>query len=309
MSNHTPATTLGIDIGGSAIKLAKLVGGGLAATHRGESYQSPTIDQLRQQLITTNAGLSSATSAQAANQPTDQATDQVAAIGVSVPGPVDPNGTVIQAGNLQAIEGLDVGQWVAQTLGLDVPVLVSTDALAGAVGAALIDPMPGRVLYLALGTGVGGALLDDGQPVTFTRGTPGHIGHIDVSGGNPDAPSTPAAGRGALEAYLGAPALRAAGLNLDDVAACANHPAMARVNQALARAIRILLALYRMDHVVLIGGLSGIFEPGLAQVRGLVNDALTTAAPSKWTLSTSDIGPFAAAVGAAKLAQGQLDSV
>jgi predicted NBD/HSP70 family sugar kinase len=131
-----------------------------------------------------------------------------------------------------------------------------------------------------------------------TRGTPGHFGHIDVSGGQIDAPSTAAAGRGALEAYIGAEALRRAGIDPDTPAGL-GHPAFATALAALVRGLRILLALYRPDHIVLLGGTGLKLLPLLPRLDAAVRDRLTPAAPAHFTLACGQAGYFAAALGAA----------
>ncbi|MFI4861129.1 MAG: ROK family protein [Phycisphaerales bacterium JB063] len=292
----TRTTALGIDIGAGSTKLALLAGeGGVLATAQSAAYTQPDLATLTHAIH------------EALYQPSNGfaiVADHIARVGLAVPGPVEPGQCKLpRCGNLSALEGVDPAQWVRGVVGQASPVRVMTDQHAAAFAAYTADPQPGRTLYLALGTGVGGAVLDEGQPLAFTRGTPGHLGHLDISGGNPDAPSTPAAGRGALEAYLGAPALRSRGLPLDDPARCANHPAMPEVIDAIARGIRIMFALYRMDHIVLLGGVAPVFTPVLDALAGRIRDGLTPVAPDDWTLSVGSVGLFAGAIGAARLAQ------
>lgn len=99
--------------------------------------------------------------------------------GLSLPGP-------IADGKLRRAPNLDPG-WVgrsmedfARMLGLDVPLFGQRDALLGGVGEA--GHGAGRGLgsfaYLTLGTGVGGALIVDGEPLTGAKGAAGEIGHL-----------------------------------------------------------------------------------------------------------------------------------
>jgi predicted NBD/HSP70 family sugar kinase len=224
---------------------------------------------------------------------------QEPSVGVCIAGPLGANGVLEAAANLPAVVGVPIATWVRSVLGLTAAPRVLTDALAAALGEYRVNPLRGRTLYLALGAGVGGMVLDDGRPLIVTRGTSGHFGHIDVSGGEADAPSTPTAGCGALEAYLGAAALRGAGVDLDTPAGL-GHPALARPLAALARGLRILLALYRPDHVVLLGGVGLKLSPLLPEIEAAVRDGLTTAAPAGFTLTSGRAGYFAAALGAAE---------
>ncbi|MEM9414761.1 MAG: ROK family protein [Planctomycetota bacterium] len=318
----TRTAWLGIDIGASSTKLALLhtdprpagglrtpdeqrqdmpkgpasVGRGLAKLGQSAIYDRPTLEAL-------GAAVRGAAEALLDREkPT-----AVCGVGLAVPGPVGEGGVVEQCGNLPALDAVEGGVWLhdalAGVIDADVPVHVTPDTNAAAVGAYTDDPKRGRTLFLSLGTGVGGAVLDDGEPLALTRGTPGHLGHIDISGGDPDAPATEAAGRGALEAYLGAKALRAAGLPLDDPDACAQHPAMPNAINALARGLRIMLALYRMDHIVLLGGVAPVFAPHLEDVRRRTREGLTHVAPQAWNLAVAATGVHTAAVGAALLGQ------
>jgi glucokinase len=214
---------------------------------------------------------------------------------------MNKRGVIEMAANLPVLAGVCIPDWAEATLRLGVPVTPATDANSAAACEHRRNPMPGRTLYLSLGTGVGGAVLDDGRPVIITRGTSGHFGHMDVSGGDPDAPSTPGAGRGALEAYAGFRTLEAAGVPFTSDERF-DHPVMQAALAALARGLRILLAVYRPDHVVLMGGTVEIYSPALDKVKAMAEDGLTKAAPAKWTLSVGQADNFAAAIGAATLA-------
>jgi glucokinase len=173
-----------------------------------------------------------------------------------------------------------------------------SDTLAAASWEHRIAPAVGRSLYLAIGAGVGGAVLDDGVPLDIARGTPGHLGHIDVSGNAADAPHTPGSGRGALEAYLGAPALRRAGVPIDDDD-CFTHHAAKPALAALARGLRIMLVIYRPSEIVLMGGLGAKLAPVMPALDTAVRDQLSPAAPHTFVLRTARSNRFAAALGAA----------
>ena len=107
--------------------------------------------------------------------------------------------------------------------------------------------------------------------------------------------------KGALEAYVGFRTLEADGVPFESDDRF-EHPTMKRALAALARGIRILLALYRPDHIVLMGGTVNIFSPALQQIEVMANDGLTRAAPARWSLTVGRSDNFAAAIGAATLA-------
>lgn len=290
----THAAWLGIDVGGSSTKLALCDGSGaMLATAQSTGYRRPSAEALAEavRMACDQLGV-------------DGQREHIAGVGLAVPGPVEAGQAVLpHCGNLPALAGLNASGWVQSCVGRAVPVRLLTDQLATATAEWHADPRPGRTLVLTLGTGVGGAVLDDGVPLTFTRGTPGHLGHLDISGGSHNAPATAAAGRGALEAYLGAPALRALGLPLEDPEACAAHKAMPDVIGGLARGLRIMFGLYRMDHIILAGGVAPVFGPVLDQLEQRIRDGLTPVAPEDWTLRVGEVGLYAGAIGAARLAQ------
>jgi glucokinase len=293
MQNQTDSTRwmLGIDIGGSSVKLALVNDSAKPQTLRGDPHEMPSVDELSDSI---------ASSFKKLLKQSELNRSAVGSVGVSIAGPMDANGVLEMAANVPALAGVSIPNWIQETLKLGVPVTPATDANAAAACEHRRNPMPGRTLYLSLGTGVGGAVLDDGRPVIITRGTSGHFGHMDVSGGDPNAPATPGAGRGALEAYIGFRTLEADGVPFDSPDRF-EHPTMKRALTALASGIRILLAIYRPDHFVLIGGTVDIFSPAFDNIRAMVNDKLTHAAPTNWSLTVGQSDNFAAAIGAATL--------
>jgi predicted NBD/HSP70 family sugar kinase len=283
--------SLGIDIGGSSVKMALVNDSAKPWTLRSAPHEMPSVEHLTGSIASSfekllnQAGLDRGA---------------VGSVGVSIAGPMNEAGVLEMAANVPALAGVTLPDWIEETLGLGVPVTAATDANAAAACEHRRNPMPGRSLYLSLGTGVGGAVLDDGRPVIITRGTSGHFGHMDVSGGDPNAPATSGAGRGALEAYIGFRTLEADGVPFESDDRF-DHPTMKRALTAMASGIRILLAMYRPDHFILMGGTVNIFAPALDQVEAMANDDLTRAAPAKWTLTVGQSDNFAAAIGAAAI--------
>ena len=108
----------------------------------------------------------------------------LAAVGVATAGVVDPvEGRVLSAS--ESITGW-AGTRLAERLAaiVDVPVLVDNDARAHALGEVWLGA--GRdatsVLMLALGTGIGGAVVLDGQPLHGAHLVAGEVGHIPARG-------------------------------------------------------------------------------------------------------------------------------
>src|SRR5713226_3283497 len=106
---------------------------------------------------------------------------QLQAISVVVPGSVQVGtGVVVNAPNIPSLPGFRLAS--ALTAALDRPVLLENDANAAALGemwrGAARDCK--TIICLTLGTGVGGAIILDGELWRGVDGTAGEIGHASV---------------------------------------------------------------------------------------------------------------------------------
>ncbi|MEL7474022.1 MAG: ROK family protein [Planctomycetota bacterium] len=286
-------TTLGIDIGGTSVKVARLSPGMEPATARSAAYTNPSADDIRGAIASAVSGVMRVDGSRAV-------ASDVTGVGLCAPGRLDEDHRVVAAVNLPGL----VGQRLTDLLPAEAagaPNRVCADAEAAAVDVWIRWGLSGRLLAISLGTGVGACVLDDGVPLRVSGDSPGHFGQIDVGLLAFDAatPIGPDGGRGSLEAYIGWPALRrrfgdhGATLRLEP-----SDPAL----MALARAIRIGHAVYRPHHVALLGGVGlAIAEPSIEALSGLVSDQLTSLARSGWTLRRGET-TFHAALGAAWLA-------
>jgi glucokinase len=282
-------TSLGIDVGGSSVKLAAVAADGRTLWQtQSETYTQPTREQLAARIRAAIAGRFEAGAG--------------GAVGICVPGTRDlVKRTVIQSVNLPALNGLKLDDLVAEAVGARPGhVVIMTDANATGVDVYLANNLKGRLCSLALGTGIGAAVIDEGGVPLFVDGeSPGHIGQVDVSiEGEPVL--GPDGGAGSLEGYLGAPAIvKRYGPDMAKNLAhfSANDPPI----KALARAIRICHAMYCPHHVALTGGIGIRMQHLLPTIRQMVERDLTRIAQPGWTLScgTDD---FHAAKGAAKFA-------
>lgn len=104
------------------------------------------------------------------------ARDQVAGLGIGVPGPVNARGEVLKAVNL-GWGYKDVASELEQLLGL--PVKVGNDANVAALGEMWMGGGKGtrNLIMVTLGTGVGGGIIVDGKIVVGAHGAGGEIGH------------------------------------------------------------------------------------------------------------------------------------
>lgn len=282
---------IGIDIGGTAIKLAAADGAGKVLwTARGAPHARPSVDELA-------AAIRAALGAHAAEKQAFQKTP----VGLCVPGVLDERREVVlRSVNVPALDGVRLEDLVEAALGARPAVVrVATDAHATAFDLFVTRRPAGRMFVLAIGTGAGAAVLDDGRPLHVDGDSPGHFGQIDVSLEG-ERVIGPDGGAGGLEGYLSAGALAARfGPDLTEwvTRVRAHDPPM----RALVRAVRIAHALYRPQHVFLAGGIGIRLAPLCADLYAAISRDLTGIARPGWTLSTGD-SDFHAAQGAARRA-------
>jgi predicted NBD/HSP70 family sugar kinase len=223
------------------------------------------------------------------------------AVGICVPGTRASNShTVLVSVNLPALEGLNLDDLVCDATGATpAHVEVITDATAAAFDIFSLHRLKGRLCSIALGTGIGLGVLDDGIPLMVDGESSGHIGQMDVSiEGEPVI--GPDGGAGSLEGYLGAPAL-ASRYGPDMAKTLARLTADDAPVKALARAIRVCHAIYCPEHVALVGGIGVRLQHLLPTIRQMVEKDLTRIARPGWTLLCGS-DDFHAARGAAKYA-------
>ncbi len=151
---------------------------------------------------------------------------ELRAIGVSAPGPLDiGRGIVTEAPNLPGWINIPLQQRIRETSGL--PAWIENDANAGAVAEQRVGAGRGsnHMVLVAVGTGVGGGLILNGNLYHGASGGAGEVGHMTVDPGG----AICGCGRvGCLEAV-------AAGRTLD---AAAREIAAAEPEGVLARIAR-----------------------------------------------------------------------
>jgi predicted NBD/HSP70 family sugar kinase len=281
-------TSLGIDIGGSSVKLA-LVGDAGETVWKSQSaaYAQPTRQQLAEAIRSTVAG---------------RFAPRGAAVGVCVPGTrTRGSHVVLQSVNLPALNGLNLHELVREAVaGEPRHIDVATDAVATAFDIYATQRLTGRLCAIALGTGIGLGVIDDGGvPLEVHGESPGHIGQMDVSlEGEPVI--GPDGGAGSLEGYLGAPAILKR-YGPDMAANLANLGAKDPPVRALVRAIRICHAIYVPQHVALVGGIGIRLAHLLPLLKKMVESELTRIADKNWSLMCGS-DEFHAAGGVARFA-------
>ncbi len=126
---------------------------------------------------------------------------QVLGVGIGVPGPVRPDGTVNKCINL----GWGVKNVEKELSGLTgFFVKAGNDASLAALGECRKGGGQGcsNMVFATLGTGVGGGIVVDGRVLTGTHGAGGEIGHMVI---NPEETESCSCGnRGCVEQYCSA---------------------------------------------------------------------------------------------------------
>ena len=128
----------------------------------------------------------------------------VIGMGVGVPGPVKSDGTVMKCPNL-GWGIFNVADRMKELTGL--PCTALNDANAAALGEMWQGTAKGfkNLVFVTLGTGVGGGIIVDGKVISGTHGGGGEIGHIFVE---PDEEDVCGCGcKGHLEQYASATGL------------------------------------------------------------------------------------------------------
>jgi glucokinase len=187
-------TLLGIDLGGTkvAFALGREDGTILARLRRATEPSGRADDDLAR----------IAADARALAEQAGVGLAEVAAVGITAPGPLDPErGVVLSPPNLPGWSDVPVVQRLEAALGR--PVFLENDANAAALAEHHFGAARGlrHVVYLTMSTGVGGGLILDGRLYRGVLASAGEVGHAPVvwEGGEPCACGL----RGCLEAYVG----------------------------------------------------------------------------------------------------------
>jgi glucokinase len=215
----------------------------------------------------------------------------VAAVGVAVPGHVDPkDGSVSMAVNL-GITHLPLGPMLQAELG--VPTFVEHDARAAALwlsekGMVGSTDAPASLAFLAIGTGISAGVVLDGAMLRGDNGFAGEVGHVVA---DPDGAVCACGLRGCLETIAAGPGI---GRQADEAIAAGRSTVLSpnssaadvfragstgdevaveitdRVADHLARAIRTLSLTLGVKRVVIGGGVAAagpaLLEPIQARI-------------------------------------------
>ncbi len=181
-----PQQLIGIDLGGSAIKLGRFEPDGRLIAELRVPTPRPSVPGAVAMAITE------------AVEEIDP--DRLApVVGIGLPGPTDAAGRVARiAINLAGWEEVPLAAWLEPMLGRRVHL--ANDGNCALVGEAWLGAARGwdDVLLLTLGTGVGGGVLLGGRLFCGKGGAAGELGLIGV---DPEGPPCNSGNRGSLEQF------------------------------------------------------------------------------------------------------------
>ncbi len=160
-----PALHLGFDVGGTKIFGVTTDGDGALLTSRREITPDGA-----SALVETLAEMVSGLAADA----------NVVSVGVGMAGLIGHDGRVTISPNVTGVEGADIGGQLAQRLGM--PVALDNEVNCAARWELAFGAARGirHGLMVAVGTGIGGALMLDGEVLRGAAGVAGEPGHMVV---------------------------------------------------------------------------------------------------------------------------------
>ena len=235
----------------------------------------------------------------------------ISAVGIGFPGFIDPyTQRISQSPNLPGL--IDVDLSTDLSLLVELPVITENDALSAAYGEYVtrMGQMK-HLIYLGLGTGVGGGLILNGQPFQGQHGVAMEVGHITVEPngrlcgcGNHGCMEQYASASGVAISYFEATNQQHGAHEIANLAHQGDSHAIAAYSLAgktLAQALAQTLKVIDVTNVVIGGGMSAawsLIEPAFTQQ---LNEELIPALRGKVNVSISKMGDQAGIIGAAML--------
>lgn len=156
------AAAIGIDIGGTRLRAARVASGVIEA--RATAPSSPDPREVLTRVLDLVHQVRS---------------PDVTALGIGVPGQVQADTRRVLSGGYVNLSAFDFAAEVETATGL--PVTIENDATMALLGEAAHGAAKGRrnVVMLTIGTGIGGAILDNGR-ILRGAGSAGQLGHLCV---------------------------------------------------------------------------------------------------------------------------------
>jgi glucokinase len=288
------AQVLGVDLGGTAIKLGRF-------SQEGKCLQSLSVPT--PQPSTPEAVVAEMVEAIADLDPERKSV----AIGVGTPGPADVTGRIARVAiNLQGWHDIPLADWLEAKTGR--PTVIANDANCAGLGEAWLGA--GRwyrnLILLTLGTGVGGAIILNGKLFIGHHGTAGELGLVTL---NPDGPPCNSGNQGSLEQYVSVQAIRrCTGLEPEELGVLAlagDTKALEfwqRYGRDLGAGLASLIYVLTPEAIVIGGGVSASADFFFPTIQTELERRVLPSSRAGLQLLRAELGNQAGIVGAAKLA-------
>lgn len=240
--------------------------------------------------------------------------ETIAGVGIGAPGLLDPvSGDLYMLVNLPGISNTPFRAILQEKLGL--PVKLDHDAKVAALGEFHFGAGRDRdsMIYIVIGTGVGAAIIYEGNLIYGESNTAGESGHMTV---DPNGRLCHCGSRGCLETYTSGPALAeayaaASGETISGAEitrrATAGDAVALRVLREAGRALGIAIASMAMtiniEQFVIGGSVAGagdlLLDPARESLKGYSFEEVA----AKIKVTASSLGEDAALLGAAFMAR------
>lgn len=287
-------SVIGIDLGGTAIKLGRFNQDGTCLKSLSVATPQPaTPEAVLAALIEAIAQI--------------DRDNQTEAIAVGTPGPPDATGRIAKiAINLPGWYDIPLADWLEAKTGK--PTIVANDANCAGLGEAWLGA--GRhyqnLILLTLGTGVGGAIILNGKLFVGHQGAGGELGLISF---NPDGPRCNSGNQGSLEQYTSATAIRRRTgkepAELGALAAAGDAAALTfwqEYGRDLGIGLTSLIYVLTPEAVVIGGGVSASFQFFLPTMKAEIERRVMPTSREGLQILPAELGNAAGMLGAAKLA-------
>jgi glucokinase len=281
---------LGIDIGGTAVKIGFFSGGDLL-----ECKRYTDVDSLKSfsELLTHN-------------DITDFIDDSFVGIGVGVPGVVSDN-RVQSCPNIAWLEKADLISELSNAHGEDYQYGIDNDANLAALGEAVngAGSEHPTFAFITIGTGIGGGLIIDGKVFHGPGGMAGEIGHIATGHGL----ACNCGAIGCVEAIASATNIekRAAGKPLPEIIAAAkdgDHASLQLLQEsgaALGETISQIALLTDIRVFIFGGGGAPCLEMWMPHINEVINSRCFGRNANDFVITQASLGNDAGVCGAAAL--------
>ena len=288
------AEVIGIDLGGTAIKLGRFLKDGTCLESLSVPTPQPSLPEAVVQAIALNVNKL-------------KENNNCIAIGIGSPGPADSTGRIAKiAINLIGWDNVPLADRLEAKTGL--PTIVANDANCAGIGEAWLGA--GRkfkhLIVLTLGTGVGGAIILDGKLFTGHFGAAGELGLTTL---DPKGHPCRSGNRGSLEQHASIGAIyRATGkepAELGKLAQLGDRSALEfwqSYGQILGAAIASLIYVLTPEAVIIGGGISASAEYFLPATIAEIEKRVLPTSRLGLQVLTAELGNKAGMLGAAKLA-------